>query len=394
MRQRWQGQQNGDVHGAPTVESRQTRATSSVRFVDLEAQHSSLTSEIIDAWSEILGSADFIGGKAVEHFETALADYIGARNVVGVANGTDALSLALLAAGVEVGDEVVTVAHTFVATVEAIVAIGAIPVLVDVEEDTGTIDVLAMERAITPRTRAVVPVHLYGQTASMWPLLDLASSYGLAVIEDACQAIGARYQGERAGSMGTASAFSFYPGKNLGACGDAGAVATNNDALADRLRQLRNHGQADKSVHLVSGFNSRLDSLQAAALGVKLPHLDEWTESRRIVADEYQRGLDATIVDLPSEVEGNYHAYHLYVIRHGDRDRLRSQLADMGIPTGTHYPTPVHLQPAFFSLGDGLGSFPVSEDWARRCVSLPMHAHMSSGQVHEVIAAVNEVGSA
>ncbi len=401
MRKHWGGPRIADARPpaveqvrTPRAETRRSNAPSPIRFVDLEEPHRTLHAEILSAWSEILASADFIGGKAVAQFETALADYLRMRNVVGVGNGTDALSLALLAAGVGVGDEVVTVAHTFVATVEAIVAVGATPVLVDVEEDTGTMDVLALERAITSRTRAVIPVHLYGQTANMFPLLDLASAHGLEVVEDACQAIGARYRDELAGSMGAAAAFSFYPGKNLGACGDAGAVVTNDDELADRVRQLRNHGQVEKSVHAVSGFNSRLDSLQAAALEAKMPYLDEWTESRRAVAEKYSRGLDSAIADLPVELAGNYHAYHLYVIRHRDRDWFRAGLADMGIPTGTHYPTPVHLQPAFRSLGEGPGSFPVSEDWARRCVSLPMHAHMTSQHVDEVIEAVNQVGSA
>jgi dTDP-4-amino-4,6-dideoxygalactose transaminase len=363
------------------------------RFVDLEEQHRAVRDEIMVAWSDILGSADFIDGKAVEQFEVALADKLGVRHVVGVGNGTDALSLALLAIGVGEGDEVITAAHTFVATVEAIASTGATPVLVDVEEMTGTIDALAAERAITPRTRAVIPVHLYGQTADMASLFEIANEYKIEIVEDACQAIGARYRGVPAGSMGSAAAFSFYPGKNLGACGDAGAVVTNDEEIATRVRQLGNHGQVAKSVHGIPGFNSRLDSLQAAALAVKLPYLEEWTEIRRSVANRYANELDPDLVTLPVERADNYHSYHLYVVRHQNRDWLRAELAARGVPTGIHYPTPVHLQPAFSSLGNGPGCFPISEAWASHCVSLPMHAHLTSKHVDDVIAAVNQVGS-
>ena len=265
--------------------------------------------------------------------------------------------------------------------------------LVDVDETTGTMDVAQLEQAITDRTRAVMPVHLYGQTADMGPILDLASAYGLKVIEDAAQAIGAEYRQRRAGGLGTAGTFSFYPAKNLGACGDAGAVTTNDDEVAERLRYLRNHGQESKGVHSVLGFNSRLDTLQAAALSVKLPYVDSWNARRRLVAERYSELLDPSIADLPVEVTDRHHTYHLYVLRHNRRDWFREALADLGIPTGTHYPTPVHLHEPFRSLGRGPGSFPVAEDWASRCVSLPMHGHMTQHDVERVVEAVNQVGA-
>ncbi len=365
-------------------------AETPLQFVDLAETHRPLHAEIIAAWSTLLDTAGFIGGRHLDEFEAAFADYVGTRHAIGVANGTDALELILRALEIGPGDEVVTVAHTFVATAEAIVSVGATPVLVDVDELTGTMNPAALEQAITARTRAVLPVHLYGQTADMRPIVAIADAHGIPVIEDACQAHGAGYEGRRAGSLGTAAAFSFYPGKNLGAAGDAGAITTNDDDLADRLRVRRDHGQAGKSVHVVSGVNSRLDAVQAAVLGIKLPHLDEWNEQRRHSAKEYGANLDGSLVQLPEEADGRFHVYHLFVVRHAERDRFREVLQQRGIPTGMHYPTPVHLHPAFQHLGRGEGSFPHAERWAAQGISLPMHPHLATSHIERVVTAVNQ----
>lgn len=358
---------------------------SAIPFLDLPAQHRDLTDEILAAWRGILEEASFVGGANVRAFEEELAAYVGARYCVGVANGTDALRLALLALDVGPGHEVVTVPHTFVATAEAIRQTGARPVFVDVDPVTATMDPALVERAITEKTRALVPVHLYGQAADMDPILEIARRRGIFVVEDACQAHGARYRDRHAGSIGDAAAFSFYPGKNLGACGEAGAVTTSRPDVAARVARLRDHGQSTKYVHEEDGWNARLDALQAAVLRIKLKRLDAWNESRRRVARRYEAGLAGSGIDVPVEAPGRRHAWHLYVVRYERRERLREALALAEIGSGLHYPVPIHLQKPYLDLGHAKGSFPASEAWADRGLSLPMFPGLTDDAVDRVV---------
>lgn len=360
-----------------------------VPFLDLPATHEPLVEEILLAWEHILRAGSFVGGSEIEEFESEFSGYVGAVECVTVGSGTDALILALRAMGLRPGDEVITVPNTFIATVQAIVEAGGRPVLVDVDPETGTMDPGLVEEAISPRTRVLLPVHLYGQPADMSPLFDIGERHGLRVLEDACQAHGAVYQGRRVGSMGTA-AFSFYPSKNLGACGDAGAVTTNDPDLARRIRMLRNHGQAKKHIHPVGGVNSRMDALQAAVLRVKLRHLDGWVAARRNLAAKYDELLAGTDLELPVESPGTTHAFHLYVVRHVMRDRLRIALAEAGIETGLHYPIALHLQGAFRYLGLRPGSFPHAERWASHGLSLPMYPELTEEAVVKVSTAVTD----
>ncbi|MGH8874240.1 MAG: DegT/DnrJ/EryC1/StrS family aminotransferase [Acidimicrobiia bacterium] len=355
-----------------------------IPLVDLAAAHRPLIDEILAAWERILRRGSFVGGPEIEAFEAEFARYVGTSGSVAVANGTDALFLSLVAMGLQPGDEVVTVSHTFTATVQAIVRAGGRPVLVDVDPHTGTMDPDLVERAISPRTRVLLPVHLYGQTADMDPLLGIAERHGLQVLEDACQAHGAEYRGRRAGSMGRAAAFSFYPGKNLGACGDAGAVTTNDVDLANRIRMLRNHGESEKHSHEMVGVNSRLDVLQAAVLRIKLRQLDGWIEARRHWARRYHELLADTDFELPVEAPGRLHVYHLYVVRHPNRDAVRAELGKAGIRTGLHYPIPVHLQGGFRHLGLGRQAIPRSERWADHGLSLPMFPELTEDAVARV----------
>ncbi len=364
------------------------RTTVPIPFLDLQTPHRSLSVEILAAWQRILETAAFVGGAELEGFEREFAAYVRTAHAVGVASGTDALRLALLAMAIRPGDEVITVPHTFIATTEAITQAGGRPVFVDVDRVTGTMDPGKLEAAVTPRTRFLLPVHLYGQPADMTPLLEIARRHDLQVLEDACQAHGAEYLGRRAGSMGRAAAFSFYPGKNLGACGEAGAVTTDHAELAARVRRLRDHGQARKYEHDVEGYNARLDALQAAALRIKLRHLDGWNEARRARARRYGEVLSGSGVEVPVEAPGRKHVYHLYVIRHPERDRLRETLSDAGVGTGLHYPVPLHLQRAYAHLGLGRGAFPESERWASEGLSLPMFPEMTDEQVEQVGEAV------
>jgi dTDP-4-amino-4,6-dideoxygalactose transaminase len=358
-----------------------------VRFVDLNAQTAELAEEISAAMQGVVQSSAFIGGKQVREFEDAYADLLGVRHCVGVSNGTDALELALRACGVGTGDEAIIPANTFVATAEAVVRAGATPVLVDCDPVTLLIDVDQVVSRIGPRTRVVMPVHLYGQMAPMGRLRQVLSPYpDIAIIEDAAQAQGARQDGKAAGALGLASGTSFYPGKNLGAFGDAGAALTNDDEIAVRLRLLREHGSREKYVHETIGFNCRLDTLQAAVLGVKLRRLEQWNEARRIAADRYCDLLcDVPGVDLPTTAPGNDHVWHLYVVQLDARDHVAAALQEAGIEVGIHYPVPVHLQPAFRELGTGLGSFPVSEAAADRILSLPMHPHLTPADQERVV---------
>ena len=356
----------------------------SVPFVDLKAQYRSIQSEVGAAIQEVIESSAFVLGPAVERFEEEFAAYLEVDRVVGTNSGTTALQMALLGLGIGPGDEVIVPAHTFIATAEAVSHVGATPVLVDVLDRTGNLDPDLLSEEITERTRAIVPVHLYGQPADLGPILGIAQSSGLAVIEDACQAHGARYQGRRVGSFGHAACFSFYPGKNLGAYGEGGAVATNDPALADRVRRLRDHGQTQRYYHGEVGYNARMEGIQGAVLSVKLRHLDTWNAARCGHAAEYMGALVDTHVELPAEAHGCESVYHLFVVRSSDRDELRMHLTSRGIQTGLHYPVPMHLQPAYAHLGYSSGSFPIAERWAREGLSLPMFPELTSEQIAEV----------
>ncbi|MGE5178765.1 MAG: DegT/DnrJ/EryC1/StrS family aminotransferase [Bacteroidota bacterium] len=359
-----------------------------VPFVDLKAQYQSIQSEIDAAIREVIEKTAFALGPAVERFEKDFADYLGVEEVVGVNNGTAALQLTMLALGIGPGDDVIVPAHTFIATAEAVSHVGARPVFVDVRRDTANLDASLLTRAITPKTRAIIPVHLYGQPADLEPILRFASEHGLQVIEDACQAHGALYRGRRVGSFGRAGCFSFYPGKNLGAYGEGGAISTNDHELAAHLRRLRDHGQTERYHHAEVGYNARLEGIQGAVLGVKLQHLDDWNRARRKHAEAYDEELASAGVTLPFEAEACASAYHLYVIRSAQRDELREHLGSRGIQTGLHYPIPIHLQDAYATLGYRTGDFPESEAWARECLSLPMFAELSYAQIDQVIQGV------
>ncbi|MEM9235410.1 MAG: DegT/DnrJ/EryC1/StrS family aminotransferase [Verrucomicrobiota bacterium] len=357
----------------------------SIPFVDLPAQHADQQDEYLRAIAEVVGSGHFAGGPAVERFEREFAAYCGTKFAIGVGSGTEALWLSLIAAGVGEGDEVITVANGFIATAEAIAFAKADPVLVDVDETTLTMDPQAFEAAISPRTKAVIPVHLYGGTADMEAIVKIARKHGIKVIEDAAQAHGARRGGTRTGNLGDIGCFSFYPGKNLGAFGDAGAVTTNDELLNERVRMLREHGQEEKNRHQMIGWNSRMDAIQGAVLSIKLRHLDDWNAHRRMIAEAYREALSATgRVILPAEREGEFHVQHVYAIRIPSRDRVMSQLASEGITTSIHYPVPIHLQEAFGHLGHGEGSFPVSEKAASMLLSLPIHPQMNAEQARNV----------
>lgn len=361
-----------------------------VPFVDLKAQYAALKPEIDGAIQAVVDRCDFILGQAVSEFESEFARFCEVRYAIGVGNGTDALRLGLLAAGIGPGDEVITAANTFIATTEAISQTGATFRLVDVDERTYNLNPALLEEAITPRTKAILPVHLYGQPADMDPILDVARRHHLLVMEDACQAHGARYKGRRAGSMGHLAAFSFYPAKNLGAYGDAGAIVTDDGALARKLDLLRNHGQKSKYEHVMEGYCSRLDTLQAAVLRVKLRHLDEWNARRRQVAAWYNERLADLPVVRPHVMPGAEHVYHLYVIRTERRDALRDFLASRGIGTGMHYPIPLPLTEAYGGMGFRRGQFPVTERLAGEILSLPMFAEMTEAQVDEVAGAIRD----
>jgi dTDP-4-amino-4,6-dideoxygalactose transaminase len=352
-------------------------------LVDLRAQFRTIEDEVMVAIRCVLESGQFVLGPELAAFERELAAHSQAVEAVGTSSGTSALHLALLAAGVRPGDEVITVPFTFVATVAAIEYCGARPVLVDVRPDSLTMDPALIEAAITPRTRAIVPVHLYGQPADMDPILDIANVHHLQVVEDACQAHGAEYRGRRVGALGDLGCFSFYPGKNLGAYGEGGAVVSNDADLAGTVRKLRHWGQTGRYRHELKGFNYRLEEMQAAILRVKLRHLDEWTEARRGHARRYDELL-FNVVQTPIEMPYARHVYHVYVVRTGVRERLERVLAEAGIQTVVHYPVPVHLQPAWSDLDYGPGSFPVAERAAGQVLSLPMYPELRPDLVEKV----------
>lgn len=362
--------------------------TTVVPLVDLQAQYAQIGPEIDAAIQRVIDSSGFILGPEVETFEEAFAAYCGAAHCVGVASGTSALELTLRAYGVGAGDEVITVAHTFIATAEAISAVGARPVFVDIEPATYTMDVEALSQAISPRTRAVIPVHIYGHPADMSGIVEAARSSGIPVIEDAAQAHGATWDGVRAGALGDAACFSFYPGKNLGAYGDAGAVVTDSQDVAARIRSLRNHGRRSKYLHDEVGFGLRMDAIQAAILRAKLPHLDEWIAARGTVAQCYTERLRDTELALPQVSKRAGHAWHLYVVRTSERDTFLSELRRLGIGAGVHYPVPLHLQPAYENLGYVQGSLPVTEAVADSCLSLPIYPEITEEQINRVVESV------
>ncbi len=355
-----------------------------IPLVDLKAQYAGIKSEIDEAIQRVLDNTSFIGGNELTDFEADFANYCNAKHAIGVSSGTEALRLALIACGVGEGDEVITSPSTFIATVEAVAGVGAKPVFVDVDEETNNIDPALVEAAITEKTKAIIPVHLYGYPVDMDPILDVAHKHGLKVIEDAAQAHGAEYKGKRIGEFGDVACFSFYPGKNLGAYGDAGGIVTNDDAMAEEIRLLRDHGRSDKYEHKVLGFNSRLDSLQAAILRVKLAHMEDWTEQRRAAAAIYGELLQDAGIRLPVEQAGYKPVYHLFVVRTPERDRIGAALKEAGVASGVHYPIPLHLQPALKHLGHGEGDFPNCEKNARECLSLPMFPELTREQAQEV----------
>ncbi len=362
-----------------------------VPFLDLRAQYENLKGEIDTAIQRIIERSAFASGPAVESFEHAFAAYCGAEHCVGLNSGTAALTLLLKAYGIGPGDEVITVANTFFATVEAILHVGATPVLVDCEESTALIDPQKIEAAITKKTRAVIPVHLYGQCADMDAIHAIAKKKNLIVIEDACQAHGARYRGKRAGSLGHSAALSFYPAKNLGAFGEAGAVVTSDSNIANTVRMLRDHGQSQKYHHALAGWNERMDGIQGAVLNVKLKYLDEWNVKRREHAKKYREQLegcgDVRFFETREDAE---HIYHLFVVRTPRRDALQKHLKSKGIDTGIHYPIPIHLLEAMRGFGWKRGSFPVAEKLAQEILSLPMYPELTEEQIGEVSLAIGD----
>ncbi|HST51617.1 MAG TPA: DegT/DnrJ/EryC1/StrS family aminotransferase [Pyrinomonadaceae bacterium] len=359
-----------------------------VPFVDLQAQYRSIKTEIDAAIRRVLDTSAFILGREVAEFERAFAAYVGARECIGVSNGTAAIQLALTACGVGVGDEVIVPANTFFATAEAVSTAGASPVFVDCDADSSTIDPNKIEAAVNERTRAIIPVHLYGQAADLDPVFEIAARRNLMVIEDAAQAHGARYRGRRVGALARAGCFSFYPGKNLGAYGEGGAVVTNDEAVARRVRLLRDHGSERKYLHEIVGYNFRLEGIQGAVLSVKLKHLEAWNAARRAHAARYREllaPLDAAgALALPREMPYAEHVYHLFVVQTDARDELQERLNEAGVQTGIHYPVPVHLQPAYASLGHCEGDFPRAEEQSRRVLSLPMFAELTDEQIEHV----------
>lgn len=360
-----------------------------VPFLDLRAQYAPIRGEIDDALRPILDDAAFILGPGVSRFEKAFAAYTGRRHCVGLNSGTSALHLALLAAGVGPGDEVVTTPHTWISTSWAISYCGARPVFADVDPVTGNLDPAEAERAITPRTRALLPVDLYGHPADLEAFEEISRRRGIPLIEDAAQAHGARRGGRAAGSFGLLACFSFYPGKNLGAAGEGGAVVTDDRALAERIQRLRDHAQGGRHNHVEIGFNYRMEGIQGAILEVKLRHLDRWNQARRAAARRYRDLLSGVPgMSLPVAQPGAEPVWHLYVVRVRDRDGVSKRLADSGIGTAVHYPTPVHLQPAYAGLGHARGAFPRAEDFAAECLSLPMFAEITAEQQEAVASAL------
>ncbi|HYV07222.1 MAG TPA: DegT/DnrJ/EryC1/StrS family aminotransferase [Blastocatellia bacterium] len=361
-----------------------------IPLVDLKAQYDTIKPEIDTSIQRVLDKTSFILGDEVAAFEAAFAKVVGANGAVGVGSGTAALQLAMLACGIGPGDEVITSAHTFIATAEAISHTGARPVFVDIDARSFNLDPNQVEKAVSSRTRAILPVHLYGQPADLDPLLDIEQSKDLWLIEDAAQAHAAEYKGRRCGSIGHIACFSFYPGKNLGAYGDAGAVTSNDESLLAKVRKLHNHGRTTKYEHDEIGWGERLDALQAAVLGAKLPHLESWTEARRSHARIYSELLAGCDVTTPYESPDARHVYHLYVIRSRHRNDLLDFLKTNGVDAGIHYPIPLHRQPAYAQQGYSDVRLPVSEQAAAEVLSLPMYPELNEAQIHYVAEVVRQ----
>jgi len=362
-----------------------------VPFLDLKAQYKAIKDEISSAINEVIENTAFAGGPFVAKFENEFAKFCGAQHAIGVGNGTDALWASLVALGIGAGDEVITTPNTFIATAEAISLSGATPVFVDIDEQTHNMNPALIEAAITTKTKAIIPVHLFGQPADMDPIMAIAEKHGLKVVEDACQAHGAEYKGRKAGSIGAAGCFSFYPGKNLGAYGEGGGIVTNDEALAAKIRMFRDHGQAKKYYHDIIGWNARLDGIQGAVLNVKLKYLSDWNEARRRHARDYTAGLSAVKdVIVPQEAQYAKHVYHIYALRVQDRDKFMAYLNEKGIACGIHYPIPLHLQNAYAFMQKGPGSFPVAEKCAAEYVSLPMFAELTDEQVAYIVEQIKE----
>jgi dTDP-4-amino-4,6-dideoxygalactose transaminase len=364
-----------------------------VPFVDLRVQYLSIKDEIDGAIARVLDNTSFVLGPEVEAFETAFAEYTGARFCIGVNSGTAAIQLALTACGLGAGDEVIVPANTFFATAEAVSTAGATPVFVDADPISYNLDVSKIEASITKRTRAIMPVHLYGQAADLDSIFEIAERRGLIVIEDAAQAHGSRYKGRRVGAFGRAGCFSFYPGKNLGAYGEGGAVVTNDEDVARSVRLLRDHGSERKYRHEIIGYNFRLEGIQGAVLNVKLRHLERWNQLRREHAALYTELLRGSDLTLPREMPYAEHVYHLYAIQSDRRDALQQTLNEAGIQTGIHYPIPIHLQPAYASLDYRRGDFPEAERQAERVLSLPMFPELAIDQIKRVAQAIGEAES-
>lgn len=356
----------------------------SVPFVDLKAQYQSIKAEVDSAITRVIENTAFIQGREVAAFETAFANYVSADFCVAVNSGTAAIQLALMACGIQAGDEVIVPSYSFFATAEAVSILGAKPVFVDIDGTAYNIAVSELEGAITSRTRAIIPVHLYGQSADLDPILAIAARHNLNVIEDAAQAHGAEHKGRRVGALGQAGCFSFYPSKNLGAYGEAGAIVTNDGELADKLRLLRDHGSSSKYQHEIVGYNFRMEEIQAAVLNVKLPHLDRWNNLRRAHASSYGELLAGANLVLPREMDYARHVYHVYAIQSERRDELQRELTAAGVQTGIHYPIPIHLQPAYRSLGYQRGNLPATEALCERVLSLPMFPELSEAQQRHI----------
>lgn len=367
-----------------------TKREMAVPFVDLQAQYASIETEVDAAIKGVLKRSDFILGHELELFEDDFADFVGTRFAIGVDSGMSALTLILKGLGIGPGDEVITSANTFIATALTISAVGASPVLVDADPETLTLNLEQLEAAVTSKTKAIMPVHLFGHPEDMDPIMEIATRHNLFVVEDACQSHGARYKGRRTGTFGVAAAYSFYPAKNLGAYGDGGMIVTDDSALRDSIQLLRNYGQTAKYHHAVQGYNNRLDTLQAAVLRVKLKYLDEWNAARRDHADLYDELLNDCGVSIPPRMPEVEPVWHLYAVRTEHRDELKAFLQERGISTGIHYPIPIHMQPAYQDLGLKEGDFPIAERDAQQMLSLPMYAELSDEQIHYVADAIKE----
>lgn len=362
-----------------------------VPFLDLKVQYKQIEQDILPMMSKAMANGAFVGGPQVSDFETEFAKFCDSKYCVGLNSGTDALRFALMATGIGSGNEVITVPNTFIATTEAISQVGATPVFVDIYPDTCNMDVSRIEGKITEKTKAIIPVHLYGQPADIEPILEIAQKHGIHVIEDACQAHGALYKGRKAGSMGAVGCFSFYPGKNLGAYGEGGAIVTQNENIANKIRMIRDHGQEKKYFHQMEGYNGRLDAIQAGVLRIKLKRLDNWNQSRRENAAYYNEVLsEIADVTIPVEADFARSVYHLYVILVDKREKLQDFLNSKGIATGLHYPLPLHLQQAYAHLGYKEGDFPVTEEVASRLLSLPMFPELTREQIEYVAKSVKE----